>query len=119
MSCWLLFEGEGKTLHSRWSGRHRSDIGDSSQWKPARYCDLDVSVLKGPTRSWASEVPRTTLSTEVTGLVTQPRIRTASPLAREDNEVQKELITHVAEQAEVAKVSELFPHLVTLHMKEV
>ena len=66
-----------------------------------------------------SEVPRTTLPTEVTGLVTQPSISIASPLAREDSEVQKELITRVAEQAAVAKISELCPRLVTRHINEV
>ena len=31
---------------STWNAMHRSNIGECNQWKPARYCDLDVSVRK-------------------------------------------------------------------------
>ena len=52
-----------------------------------------------------------------------PPISTAGPLAREYNEVQKELITRVAEQAPVAKIcykiSKLCPRLVTRHINQV
>ena len=85
-----------------------------NQGKPSDAQEASSQPIVGP-----SGVPGPTLSIEATGLVTQTPISTASPLAREDNEVQNELITRVAEQAAVAKVSELFPRLVTRHINEI
>ena len=85
-----------------------------NQGKPSDTQEASSRPIMGP-----SEVPDPTLSTEATGLVTQPPITTTSPLARDDNEVRNKLITRVAEQAAVAKVSELCPRLVTRHINEI
>ena len=85
-----------------------------NQGKPSDAQEASSQPIVGP-----SEVPGPTLSTEATGLGTHPPMSTASLLAREDNEEQKELITRIAEQAAVAKVSELCPRLVTRHINEV
>ena len=85
-----------------------------NQGKPSDAQDTSSQTIVGP-----SEVPGTMFSNEATGLGTHPPISTASPLAREDNEVQKELITRVAEHAAVAKVSELCPRLLARHINDV
>ena len=81
--------------------------------KPSDAQEASLQPIAGPI-----EVPGPKLSNKATGVVTQPPISMAGPLAREDNEVQKELITRVAEQAAVSKVSELCPRLVTRHINE-
>ena len=47
----------------------------------------DAQEASSPPIVGSSDVPGTTLPTEATGLVTQPPISMASPLARDDNEV--------------------------------
>ena len=85
-----------------------------NQGKPSDAQEASSQPIVGP-----SEVPATTLSNEATGVGTLPPISMPSPLPREDNEVRKELITRLAEQAAVVKVSELCLRLVIHHINEV